>query len=394
MIRHLFKLIWNRKRSNFLLGVEIFVSFLVLFAVCTMTILNLQRYTKPMGFEWNNVYSMGLDWRDIEAGWSEDLFNQVVGMLDAMESMDEVESVCVASPIPFGLSMEGGSLTFEDREINARVMNSSDKGNDVFNMNIIQGRWFSENDEALDYNAIIVNSIAVEELFEEGVDPIGKIVHTDPEYRIVGVVDHFRHSGRYSRIRPMLIRRVSTERYSSRDIVQFAVLVKEGTTADFEGRATEIAQRAIPNIGVNIEPLENVLQRNSKFATAPVLIVGIISAFLMIMVILGMLGVFWQNVTARTDELGLRRALGSSRKMVYRQLIFEIMLITLIACFFAIILVVQLPLLGILPTVGWDVVLLSTLLTLIFMTLLSLASGLYPAWLAAKIEPAQALHYE
>ena len=33
MIRHLFKLIWNRKRANCLMITEIFVSFLVLFAV-------------------------------------------------------------------------------------------------------------------------------------------------------------------------------------------------------------------------------------------------------------------------------------------------------------------------------------------------------------------------
>ena len=33
MIRHVFKLIWNRKRTNFLMMTEIFVSFLVLFAV-------------------------------------------------------------------------------------------------------------------------------------------------------------------------------------------------------------------------------------------------------------------------------------------------------------------------------------------------------------------------
>ena len=36
MIRHVFKLIWNRKRTNFLMMTEIFVSFLVLFAVVAL----------------------------------------------------------------------------------------------------------------------------------------------------------------------------------------------------------------------------------------------------------------------------------------------------------------------------------------------------------------------
>jgi len=36
MIRHLFTLIWNRKRTNVLMMTEIFVSFLVLFAVVAL----------------------------------------------------------------------------------------------------------------------------------------------------------------------------------------------------------------------------------------------------------------------------------------------------------------------------------------------------------------------
>ena len=33
MIKHLFKLIWNKKKQNFLMIIEMFVSFLVIFAV-------------------------------------------------------------------------------------------------------------------------------------------------------------------------------------------------------------------------------------------------------------------------------------------------------------------------------------------------------------------------
>ena len=36
MIRHLLKLVWNRKRANALIILEIFISFLVLVAVLTM----------------------------------------------------------------------------------------------------------------------------------------------------------------------------------------------------------------------------------------------------------------------------------------------------------------------------------------------------------------------
>ena len=38
----------------------------------------------------------------------------------------------------------------------------------------------------------------------------------------------------------------------------------------------------------------------------------LITSFLMIMVGLGLVGVLWLNVTRRTAELGLRRAMGAS----------------------------------------------------------------------------------
>ena len=58
MIRHLFKLIWNRKRASALVIVEIFVCFLVLFAVLTLSIYSYQNYQRPIGFAYKNVFSL------------------------------------------------------------------------------------------------------------------------------------------------------------------------------------------------------------------------------------------------------------------------------------------------------------------------------------------------
>jgi putative ABC transport system permease protein len=50
MIRHVFKLIWNRKRTNFLMVLEIFVSFIVLFAVVGLGVYTLDNWRRPIGF--------------------------------------------------------------------------------------------------------------------------------------------------------------------------------------------------------------------------------------------------------------------------------------------------------------------------------------------------------
>ena len=63
MIRHLLKLVWNRKRSNALIILEICASFLVVFVVATLGLFFLDNYRRPLGFEWKNVWNVrvGID---------------------------------------------------------------------------------------------------------------------------------------------------------------------------------------------------------------------------------------------------------------------------------------------------------------------------------------------
>jgi len=51
MIKHIFKLIWNKKGSNALMLLEIFLSFLVLFAVVGYVLYNVTNIKTPIGFE-------------------------------------------------------------------------------------------------------------------------------------------------------------------------------------------------------------------------------------------------------------------------------------------------------------------------------------------------------
>ena len=49
MTRHLLKLVWNRKRTNGLMILEIFFSFLVVFVVATLGIYFCDNYRQPLG---------------------------------------------------------------------------------------------------------------------------------------------------------------------------------------------------------------------------------------------------------------------------------------------------------------------------------------------------------
>ena len=62
-----------------------------------------------------------------------------------------------------------------------------------------------------------------------------------------------------------------------------------------------------------MRPLELGRREHLQSQLIPLMIFGIVSGFLLLMVVLGLTGVMWQNVTRRTREVGLRRAAGAAR---------------------------------------------------------------------------------
>ena len=107
MIRHLFTLIWNRKRTNVLMMTEIFVSFLVLFAVVALGVYMLDNWRRPIGFSIDGVWNVGVDMKQV----SDDYFDasqqeSVRQLFLALGEFPEIERVgrYDAGAVPFGSS--------------------------------------------------------------------------------------------------------------------------------------------------------------------------------------------------------------------------------------------------------------------------------------------------
>ncbi len=107
MIRHLFKLVWNRKRTNALLIVEIFFSFLVVFAVETLALYFLDNYRRSLGFSWDNVWSVQIS---VPGGRTEPGGDEEEGrkrnailqrLLREVRTLPQVEAVAASAMLPY-----------------------------------------------------------------------------------------------------------------------------------------------------------------------------------------------------------------------------------------------------------------------------------------------------
>lgn len=111
MIRHLFKLIWNRKKNNFLLITEIFFSFMVLFGVLSQVIYNYNNYTKPLGYDYRNVWQLSL--RPKSDSTAQNLLIQEQ-LLQRVRSFQEVGHASISNGnVPFAFSQMSTALSYD-----------------------------------------------------------------------------------------------------------------------------------------------------------------------------------------------------------------------------------------------------------------------------------------
>jgi putative ABC transport system permease protein len=403
VIRHLLKLVWRRKRANALLIVEIFFSFLVFFAVVTFGTSAIMRYNKPLNFNWHDVLVLDVDIPSDHDVPGEERHGDSPADLAAMErlmreiaAMPQVLAIGGSRTPPYSLSTMEGSFGVGGKRVRMTFDEVTDGYPAAMNIPIVRGRWFKPEDDVTAFQPVVIDSDLAKALFGDE-DPIGK--KFDPEggrdLRVAGVIAPFRKDGEFTSDKiNMVFRRASPRLPNTTMPRNILIRVRPGTPASFEEAISRRTHEIFPLYEQRVRRLEAMRTFAMRLYLIPIAAGSVIAAFLIGMVALGLSGVLWQNVTRRTREIGLRRALGATGNEVNRQILLEVALLATFALIVGVIVVAQLPLLGIFTLVSptsFTIGLTGALATIYGLTLLC---GLYPSWLAGRVQPAQALHYE
>jgi putative ABC transport system permease protein len=396
VIRHLLKLVWNRKRANALIVAEILISFLVVFVVLTGAIMFGTSWRNPIGFEWRNVWDVSMEF-DIDAREKADpeLQGSVMRMLTETRSFPEVESAALSNTPPYAFSTSEGLRDIDGRQVRMIMDDVTDDFAKVMKLKVIRGRFFNADDDAANFPPIVIDRNAALAIFGT-VDAVGKKLQEDETRfsRVVGVVEPYRKDGETSLPMNMVFFRTAPSGKYGRLGSHIVVRLRPGTPAVFEEQLANRLQQIAPKVTFRVRHMDLMRTNALRTRFSPLIMAGIVGLFLISMVTLGLTGVLWQNVTRRTRELGLRRALGASGPAVHRQILLEVALMATLAMVAGAILIVQLPILGVFKVVtpaAFTAGFLGALATIYGLTVLC---GLYPSWLASRLQPADALRYE
>ena len=269
---------------------------------------------------------------------------------------------------------------------------------------IEKGRNFSESDIRSGENTILIGSEVAKGLFKQGQDPIDKIITvSNGKYRVIGVLKEKGASMIGSGDRLCCIPVTNVRQYFSRPNMSFGITVlpNEGLgMAEAMGEAESLFRviRGLDPVDasdfytVRSDSIADLMISSLSSITIAATLIGIIT---LLGAAIGLMNIMLVAVAERTQEIGIRKAIGANNKTIQQQFLFEAILVGQIGGIVGIILGILvgnlIPLIaGGVFVIPWGWIILG--FTLCF--IVGVVSGIYPARKAAGLDPIESLRFE
>jgi predicted permease len=324
-------------------------------------------------------------------------------VLDRLAGLPGATIVAAGMPVPF--SGNGGSASFN---IEGRPSLPGDPGphGDIgyvsaqyfaaLKIPLRRGRVFTEADQPASEPVVVIDETLAKQYWPNE-DPIGKHMRRGtraPWSTIIGVVGHVKHSdlsgdtakGRYY--------------YSLAQVpVPMATFLVRTSAGDPAGlgagirAAVQATDAALPVS--NIKTLPDMVTASLTPRRFVVVLLSVFAGLALLMAVLGLYGVISYSVAQRTQELGIRLALGAQRSEILRLVIGQGMRLAGMgaACGLAVALLVSRMLRSQLFQMSpFDP--LTFVATALVLIAAALAASYIPAYRATRVDPIDALRYE
>ena len=297
--------------------------------------------------------------------------------------------------------------TYDRMRINGKDQDIQVIGTDEFykpvrNMLVLSGRFLDSSDVALRQKVCLLTEKLAQRLYGSTSAAIGNVIKVhELQFTVIGTfkekVESFGQSelGSETILIPVTVLRYFTE---VERIDPLDVQVKSAD--DVEAVTQQIKQilesRHRPGARYRAQNLTEILNAAKKIATILSLVLVLVSAIALIISGIGIMNIMLVTVTERTREIGIRMAVGASRKEILLQFLTEAVLISLGGGILGILVGVSIPLSVQLFVENLAIPVSPASIVIAFSVScgVGLIFGMLPASRASKLNPTEALRYE
>jgi putative ABC transport system permease protein len=313
--------------------------------------------------------------------------------------VDAIERKALSIAAVTGLILGSTTVRTEDAVSNVSVFGCNERMLDILNLQIGEGAFFGREEDQYGRRVVVIGYEVARTLFgtQFAVGKQVKIHHS--EFRVIGVMaktgsklglnlDEFVHIPTRAALRLFNDDKLFGIRAKARSRAEVDFAVQEITTILKERRDGEEDFTVLTQDSM-MESMETILQMLTYVLAG-------IASISMLVAGIGIMNIMLVSVAERTQEIGIRRAVGARQRDILRQFLVEAMFLSLLGGLTGILISVGLTY-GIyfyfpsfdMRAPGWIIP-----LALGVSVFTGTCFGLGPAWKAARIETLDALRYE
>jgi len=393
-----------RRAQSVLVVAEVALS-LILLVMAGLMIRSFAKLTNiDPGMTTANVMSMRINRSPAKSkdGSQNAIFFQSV--IDRVKTLPGVEAVSVASHMPFVFTEEW-PITVEsaaNTAVQTQAIDTRTVSADYFSMlqiPLVGGQAFSVADGPQAPPVVMVNQ-AMANRYWSNQDPLGKRIKIgnadskSPWFTVKGVVKDSAQSALDEGIQPEIYFSLGqmAGRYRRMNVAVRTSVDPKSTLAGIQSAIREIDK---DQPVYQVQTIDELIRDSVATRRFALTILTLFAVLALVLAVSGIYGVISYSVTQRTQEIGIRMALGARATDVLRLVLREFMRLTLVGVALGLVgayLLTRLMtslLFGVTPTDVTTFVLVSITLSLV-----ALVACLIPARRAARVDPLVALRYE
>lgn len=292
-----------------------------------------------------------------------------------------------------------GDLTifFKETKANALVMGIDRHFFSILPHEVLQGRTFFNADYLNQKQICLLSSELAKELFTYK-DPINYFIEINGmPFRIAGVVRSTTDQMSGKNVFVPL----SSQSLAEMKLNQQPTVLIQATNADFlEAAVLQAAKQLTTLVPPSdyvfaMKNYDDVKKMTAEINRSNLILLGGIASISLLVGGIGVMNTMLVSVTERTREIGLKKAIGATRKMILQQFLTEAIVLSMVGGILGIVIGIFVSRIGThFLDYPFTISVLSICISVSFSVIIGVIFGFLPAYKASKLNPIDALRYE